>query len=90
MTYNVKTGKEKNTIWITMIRHGGSGHEVQESWLYLSNVTPCSSCVSPLSRGVTLFNFAGYVLLASQSPYPIIGCSVANYRPHLSHFWANV
>ena len=32
MTYNVKTGKEKNTIWITMIRHGGSGHEVQESW----------------------------------------------------------
>ena len=32
MTYNVKTGNEKNTIWITMIRHGGSGHEVQESW----------------------------------------------------------
>ena len=32
--------------------------------------------------------FAGYVLLASQSPYPIIVYSVANYRPHLSHFWA--
>ena len=32
MTYNVKTGNEKNTIWITMIGHGGSGHEVQESW----------------------------------------------------------
>ena len=30
--------------------------------------------------------FAGYVLLASQSPYPIIIYSVANYRPHLSHF----
>ena len=29
--------------------------------------------------------FAGYVPLASQSPY-----SVANYRPHLSHFWANM
>ena len=28
--------------------------------------------------------------LASQSPYPIIGYSVANYRPHLSHFGANV
>ena len=34
--------------------------------------------------------FAGYVLLASQSPYPIIVYSVANYRPHLSHFWANM
>ena len=34
--------------------------------------------------------FAGYVPLASQNPYPIIVYSVANYRPHLSHFWANV
>ena len=34
--------------------------------------------------------FAGYVPLASQSPYPITVYSVANYRPHLSHFWANV
>ena len=30
--------------------------------------------------------FAGYVPLASQSPYPIKVYSVANYRPHLSHF----
>ena len=30
---------------------------------------------------------AGYVLLASQNPYPITVYSVANYRPHLSHFW---
>ena len=34
--------------------------------------------------------FARYVLLASQSPYPIIVYSVANYIPHLSHFWANM
>ena len=34
--------------------------------------------------------YAGYVPLASQNPYPIIVYSVANYRPHLSHFWANV
>ena len=36
--------------------------------------------------------FAGYVLLTSQSPYPIIVyCMVYNYyRPYLSHFWANV
>ena len=26
-------------IWITTIRHGGLGHEVQESWPYLSNAT---------------------------------------------------
>ena len=30
--------------------------------------------------------FAGYVLLATQSPYPIIVYFVANYRPQLSHF----
>ena len=30
--------------------------------------------------------FAGYVSLASQSPYPIIVYSVANFRPHLSQF----
>ena len=34
--------------------------------------------------------FAGYVPLASQSRYPITVYSVANYRPHLSHFWANM
>ena len=27
-------------IWITIIRHGVLGHEVQESWPYLSNATP--------------------------------------------------
>ena len=27
-------------IWITIIRHGGLGHEVQESWPYLSKATP--------------------------------------------------
>ena len=36
------------------------------------------------------FIFAGYVPLASQSPYPFIVYSVANYRPHLSHIWANM
>ena len=33
---------------------------------------------------------AEYVPLASQSPDPIIAYFVANYRPHLSHFWGNV
>ena len=32
--------------------------------------------------------FAGYVLLASQKPYPITVYSVAIYRCHLIHFWA--
>ena len=45
--------------------------------------------ICPPGRGVLGLIFAGYVPLASQSPYPIIVYSVANYRPHLSHFWAN-
>ena len=40
--------------------------------------------------GSTWVRFAGYVPLASQNPNPIIVYSVANYRPHLSHFWANI
>ena len=41
MTYNTKTTqKKKIRIWITIIRHGGLGHEVQESWPYLLNATP--------------------------------------------------
>ena len=40
--------------------------------------------------GVLGSRFAGYVPLASQNPYPIIVYSVANCRPHLSHFWAIV
>ena len=36
MTYNIKILR----IWITIIRHGGLSHEVQESWPYLSNATP--------------------------------------------------
>ena len=41
-------------------------------------------------RGVLGFIFAGYVPLASLSPYPIIVYSEASYTPHLSHFWTNV
>ena len=40
--------------------------------------------------GILGSGFAGHVPLASQNPHPIIAYSVANYRPHLSHFWANV
>ena len=40
--------------------------------------------------GVLGLIYAVYVPLASQNPYPIIVYSVANYRPHLSHFWANM
>ena len=40
--------------------------------------------------GWTWDNFCWVCAAASQSPYPIIVYSVANYRPHLSHFWANM
>ena len=40
--------------------------------------------------GVLGIIFALYVPLDSQSRYSIIVYSVANYRPQLSHFWANM
>ena len=40
--------------------------------------------------GVLGLTFAGYVPLASQSPYPIKVYSVANYRPHLRQSWASM
>ena len=51
-----------------------------------------SLVVAPGDRGggVLGSGFAGYVPLASQNPHPIIFSSVANYRPHLSPFCANV
>ena len=54
----------------------------------IAEVTGSNSVEAP--GGVLGSIFAGYVPLASQNPYPIIVYSVANYRPHLSHFWANV
>ena len=43
---------------------------------------------NPEGGGALGLIFALYLLLASQSPCPILVYSVANYRPHLSHFWA--
>ena len=40
-------------IWITIIRHGGLGHE-QESWPYLSNATPWPYDLSPVKNGFSL------------------------------------
>ena len=40
--------------------------------------------------GRVVLIFAGYVPLASKSPYPIIVYSMANYRLHLSTFWAYI
>ena len=40
MKYNIERKEKLIRIWITMIRHGSLGREVQESWPYLSNVSP--------------------------------------------------
>ena len=63
--------------------------------LFSANREQCASLLDTGGGGgnyLGYFNFAGYVPLASQSPYPIIVTvySVANYRPHLSHFWAKI
>ena len=57
-------------------------------WIF-QNLKPSYDHCRPEGED-TKVNIAKYVLLASQSPYPIIVYCVANYRPHLSHFWANV
>ena len=44
---------------------------------------------NPGGGGVLGSIFAGFVPLASPNPYPIIVYSVTNYRPHVSHLWAN-
>ena len=44
----------------------------------------------PPPRGLLWLIFPWYVPLASQGPYPIIVYFVANCRPHISHFWANM
>ena len=46
--------------------------------------------LNPPGKGVFGLMFAGYVPLASQSPYPNIVYFLANYRPHLSYFLENV
>ena len=53
--------------------------------LFTDHTTPVGG-----GGGVLGSSFAGYVPLASLNPQPIIVYSVANYRPHLGHFWANV
>ena len=54
------------------------------AWLQCKNYTPLGG------GGVFGPSFAGYVPLVSQNPYLIIVYSVANCRPHLSHFLANI
>ena len=44
-------------IWITIILHGGLGHEVQESWPYLSNVTPWPYELSHVKNEFSLVGF---------------------------------
>ena len=42
--------------------------------------------LEPPGGGVLGSIFAGYGPQTSPNPYPIVVYSVANYRPHLSHF----
>ena len=67
----------------------------KSNWFRINIVTICliqmvQGCSPGARVGVLGLIFAGYVSLASQCPYPIIVCSVANYRPHLSHFGSNM
>ena len=55
----------------------------------ISDNNPGNCLLNPRGGEVLASIFAGFVPLASPNPYPIIICSVTNYRPHVSHLWAN-
>ena len=63
-------------------------------WLLIyvhdSNACACITEVSRTRGGVTWVNFCLVCAAGLSEPHPIIVYSVANYRPHRSHFWANV
>ena len=72
-------------------RDQGIGGYKRVSFVLALEKTCRCPCFSPGGGGGALrLIFAGYVLLASHNAYPFIVYSVANYRPYLSHFWANM
>ena len=73
-------------------RDRGIGGYKRVSFVLALEKTCRCPCFSPGGGGGGALRliFAGYVLLASHNAYPFIVYSVANYRPYLSHFWANM
>ena len=69
-------------------------HETTTTFLslpaYQAGLAPVQELHPAGGGGVLGSSFAGYVPLVSQNPYLIIVYSVANCRPHLSHFLANI
>ena len=55
--------------------------------MYLEKKSEVRRALKTRGGGVLGLMFAGYVPLASQSPHPILVYFLANYRPHLSHFF---
>ena len=76
--------------WIVKNCALNSDKKVMEvSLVFINSVPVLSAGMKQPVGGVLGSIFAGCVSLASQNPYLIKVYSVANYRPHLSHFWAN-
>ena len=87
----MKVIPERNTI--VYIRGFTAGTQDESHLTPNKQIAPRTEFVPPTPSpggGGVRSGFAGYVPLASQNPHPIIVYSVANYRPHLGHFWANV
>ena len=84
--------KRKDSLCVRVygrgVRRGGRINKL--CWVYgeshQGSITLVIFKCSHPGSGVLWLIFAGYVPLASQNPSPIIVYSVANYRPHLSHF----
>ena len=69
---------QEQYIWLGAIIKAGVGEEIGAgAALPLTVVLPTKACKTAMPGGGTWY---------SQSPYPIIVYSMANYRPHHSHF----
>ena len=57
-------------IWITIIRHGGLGHEVQDSWPYLTNATSWPYELSHMKNEFSLVGLTAYQLIRNSLLQP--------------------
>ena len=79
--------REENQHKLNPLMASGPGIEPGPHWWEASALTTTPPLLPDINPGEVRGLIFGYVLLASQRPYPIIVYSVASYRLHLSHFW---
>ena len=75
------------SLYVDKLQHGYT--KIVLSYIKCPTQLPRVGC-GGWGGGRIVLIFAGYIPLASKSPYPIIVYSMANYRLHPSTFWAYI